>query len=523
MEDDEDRELTRGEANIQWIEDNCVVPEGELVGQPVRLLDWQKHEILRLYDNPAITRKCFWSFGKKNGKTGLSAFLLLLHLCGWEARRNSQIVSTASSREQAAILYEYAAKAAAQSPSLCLFVRAVDSKKMLFCDELGVRYAALSADDRKANGRGAAFAVHDECGLTVGPRNKLVTAVGNAMGLHRNPLELFISTQSPNDGDFFSIHLDKALAGKNPKWIGSLYAAPMDLDPFSDEALLAANPAAGHFLSLDELRQLADTARELPSEEAQFRNFNLNQRVSADAPFIAKTLWQAGGEEPADLKGKKVWIGLDLSEKHDLTARVVAGKVDGKWHTGARFWLPAHGLAFKAKQDGVHYDVWHQQRFLDTTPGKTINFVYVAEDLWELCKMHEVQRIYYDPSRYASLKPHLRDVGFSEADIEGDDGLFREQKQQAVHFSPLMREVEGLFLEEKIIHGGHPVLSMCAHNAVANTDSKGNRYLDKIRSVGRIDGMTALVMAIGAAVLENPETPKPKSYLAKPGAKLIFA
>lgn len=455
--------------------------------------------------------------------TGLSAFLLLLHLVGPEARQNSQIVSTASSRDQAAILYDYAAKAAAQSPSLCLFVRPVDSKKQLFCDELGTRYAALSADDRNANGRGAVFAIHDEGGLVVGPRNKLVTAVGNAMGLHKNPLELFVSTQAPNDGDHFSINLDFALSGKNPKWIGSLYSAPMDLDPFSDEALLAANPAAGHFLSLDELRQLAATARDLPSEEAQYRNFNLNQRVSSVPPYLPETLWKSGNGAPDDLKKERVWIGLDLSQKHDLTARVMAGEHKGNWHAFPRFWLPAHGLEAKSAQDRVPYDMWNKAGQLDTTPGKIIDYRFIAEDLFQLCRDYDVQRIYYDPAQFIALAPHLRNVGFSEENIDSENGLFREQRQGPMYMSPLLREVEGLFLEGRVRHGGHPVLSMCAHNAIAESDSKGNRYLDKKKSTGRIDGMTALVMAIGAARLENPEPPKPKSYLSKPGAKLIWA
>ena len=79
---------TRAERNIVWIEDYCRIPEGKDVGKPVKLREWQRHELTRIYDNPHGTRRAILSFGRKNGKTALSAFILLLHLCGPEARPN---------------------------------------------------------------------------------------------------------------------------------------------------------------------------------------------------------------------------------------------------------------------------------------------------------------------------------------------------------------------------------------------------------------------------------------------------
>ncbi len=109
---------TRAERNIRWIEAFCRVPEGRLVGQPVRLRDWQKDELRKIYDNPHGTRRAIVSFGRKNGKTALAAWLLLLHLCGPEARPNSQLYSAAQSRDQAAILFSLAAKTVRLSPDL---------------------------------------------------------------------------------------------------------------------------------------------------------------------------------------------------------------------------------------------------------------------------------------------------------------------------------------------------------------------------------------------------------------------
>ena len=56
MSDDERHSL--GEEIIAWIERECRYPEGALVGQPIKLMEWQRDAILRIYDNPATRRAC---------------------------------------------------------------------------------------------------------------------------------------------------------------------------------------------------------------------------------------------------------------------------------------------------------------------------------------------------------------------------------------------------------------------------------------------------------------------------------
>ena len=96
-------ELTRAGAVIAFIEKFLLVPEGARVGEPVRLLDFQKDIIRGIYDGD--TRRAIVSFGRKNGKTSLTAMLLLAHLVGPVWRRNAQIFSAAQSRDQAAIVF----------------------------------------------------------------------------------------------------------------------------------------------------------------------------------------------------------------------------------------------------------------------------------------------------------------------------------------------------------------------------------------------------------------------------------
>jgi phage terminase large subunit-like protein len=125
----------------------------------------------RIYDNPAGTRRAILSFGRKNAKTTLSAFLLLLHLCGPESRVNSQLYSAAQSRDQAAILFGLAAKIVRMSPELRDAIIVRDTAKQLACSERGTLYRALSADTATAYGLSPVFIVHDELGQVRGPRS----------------------------------------------------------------------------------------------------------------------------------------------------------------------------------------------------------------------------------------------------------------------------------------------------------------------------------------------------------------
>jgi phage terminase large subunit-like protein len=68
--------------------------------------------------------------------------------------------------------------------------------------------------------------------------------------------------------------------------------------------------------------------------------------------------------------------------------------------------------------------------------------------------------------------------------------------------SPALRDLEAALLGEKVRHGNHPVLTMCAANAVVSTDPAGGRKLNKATAAGRIDGMVSLAMAFGVAPSE---------------------
>lgn len=476
------------------------MPEGRLVGQPVRLRSWQRDELRKIYDNPHGTRRAIVSFGRKNGKTALAAFLLLLHLCGPEARPNSQLYSAAQSREQAAILFSLAAKVVRLSPTLSAFVVPVDSGKRLTCEELGTVYRALSAEASTAYGLSPVFTVHDELGQVRGPRSELYEALETATAAQDNPLSIVISTQAPNPTDLLSVLIDDAKTGADPRVTLSLYTAPEDADPFDAETIRLANPAFGDFQNADEVLAMAEDARRMPSREPEYRNLILNQRVEMFAPFVSRSVWAAcGGPVVQSFDGLPIFGGLDLSSVDDLTAKVYIAPVDGFWHVKPTFWLPGEGLKEKSRADRVPYDVWAGQGHLRTTPGKTVDYEFVAATLYTDCEHGDVRKIAFDRWNWRHLKPWLLKAGFSEDQLEGDNAIFEQMGQGYQSMSPALRDLESDLLDGRIVHGNHPVLTMCAANAVVTSDPAGNRKLDKAKATGRIDGMVALAMARGVA------------------------
>lgn len=495
------RQVSRAERNIAWIQKYCRIPEGKDVGKPVVLRPWQKAELRKIYDNKRGTRRAILSFARKNGKTALAAFILLLHLVGPEARPNSQLYSAAQSRDQAALLFSLAAKIVRMSPELGSVTTVRDTAKQLFCGDLGTLYRALSADASTAYGLSPVLIIHDELGQVRGPRSELYEALETATGAQEDPLSIVISTQAPNDADLLSVLIDDALAGHDPRTVISLYSAPPELDAFSEEAIRAANPAFGDFQNATEVLAMAADAKRMPSRQSEYENLILNRRVEALSPFISREVWKQCGEaELLPIDDVPVYAGLDLSAVGDLTALVLMGRIDGVWHIHPTFWLPKEGLAERARHDRTPYDVWEGEGHLIAAPGKSIDYEYVALHLRDLFNRYDIRKLAFDRWNWRHFKPWLERAGFDEEEIAKK---FVEFGQGFQSMSPALRDLETELLNKRMAHGNHPVLTMCAANAVVQMDPAGNRKLSKAKSSGRIDGMVALAMAEGAAPAEE--------------------
>lgn len=484
---------------ITFIERYCLTPDGAHVGQPMRLAGFQKKFIEAVYDNPAGTRRAILSVSRKNGKSGLIAGLLLAHLVGPEAKLNSQLVSGAMSRDQAALVFNLASKMVQLSPVLPSMVRIVPSGKRLIGLPMNTEYRALAAEGKTAHGLSPIFAVLDEAGQVRGPQSDFIDAITTSQGAHAAPLLIVISTQAANDADLLSIWIDDASTSQDPRIVSHVYEAPKGCDLLDERAWSAANPALGLFRSMDDLREQMLQAQRMPSMENTARNLLLNQRVSTVSPFISPNVWQSCAGQVLPFEDEPVWCGLDLSSRCDLTALVIIGKIAGVWHVVPHFWAPEQGLLDRSQRDRAPYDVWHRQGYLHTTPGATVDYEFVAQDIAALLSELNVQAIAYDRWRIDLMKKEFDKLGVDLPLVSWGQG-FRDM-------APALDALEAELLNARLAHGAHPVLSMCAANAIVIKDPAGGRKLDKSKATGRIDGLQAMAQAFGVAAqaTEQPD------------------
>lgn len=494
--------LSRADRVIRFVQ-SLKITAGKGAGRKFRLREWQRRIIRGIYGpsderGRRRIRQALITMPRKNGKTELAAALALCHLVGPEAEPRGQVYSAASDRDQAAIIFAELEAFISADPALTARCNVQRFAKKIEDLETGSVYAALSSDARKAHGLGPSFFVGDELAQWHG--RELFDNLITGQGAREAPLSIVISTQSSDPNSVMSELVDYARQIDDgiiddPSFYSCIYAAPDDADPWSETVWRACNPALGDFRSLDEMRDAARKAKRIPAREAAFRNLYLNQRVDADPRFIAAADWNAnaGAVDPDALHGQACYGGLDLGATQDLTALALYFPDSGA--VLAWFWLPGDDLADREERDHVPYRLWRDQGFLETWPGRATDKRAIAGRLAAIAGTYDVAAIAYDRWRMADLRKLLDD--------EGIDLPLREFGQGFVSMAPAVDAAETLILDAKLKHGGNPILRWNAANAVVQLDPTGGRKLAKNRSIGRIDGLVALVMAIGIASRES--------------------
>jgi phage terminase large subunit-like protein len=486
-------EKSRGERCIAFIERYLKIPEGTHQGKPMLLDDFQKRFILAVFDNPHGTDTGILSMARKNGKTALIAALVIVFLAGPEARENAQLISGARSRAQASLVFKLACKMIASSSQIAPMIRVIPSTSTLIGLAKNVEYKAISAEAGTAHGLSPYVAILDEVGQVRGEQDDFIEAIVTAQGAYDDAMKLIISTQAPNDSDLLSVMIDDAMRSNDPHTVCHLYAAEPDCDLDDEDQWRKANPALGTFRSESDFRKQATKAERMPSFESSFRNLNLNQRVNRNNPFVAPTTWRKNMAAPDDdaFKRYPVYGGLDLSKTTDLTAFVLCcADEEGQVHVKSYFWKPANTIDEHQRRDRAPYVRWRDEGFIFTTPGNAIEYAYVAKQIATLTAGMDIKTIGFDSWKFADLATHFEASGLKE-------DMFEKVIQGPRTMAPMLDALEADLLAARVHHGGHPVLTMCAANAVIIIDTNENRKLDKAKSTGRIDGMVALAMANG--------------------------
>ena len=210
---------------IAFIETVCFVPEGKLVGQPLRLQPWQRDILRAIYDNPAGTRRAIVSLGARTPKRR-PAHVFCSRIFAARRRGSGQI---------RAIFRRAKPRPGCDHLSLPEQDGEAESDLAAQCGSRRPprRWSATSLG--RATGRfrptrrpllaSSRVLIFDELGRVRGPRSSLFEALESATGAQEDPLSLIISTQAANDSDLLWLLIDDALAGHDQSTVIQLYTA----------------------------------------------------------------------------------------------------------------------------------------------------------------------------------------------------------------------------------------------------------------------------------------------------------
>jgi len=479
------------------------ITKGIYVGRTMKLLPGQRGFIEAVYGNLSKDGRRRIKFAIKseprgNGKSGLLAGLALPHLLGPECEVRGEIYSAAYNKLQAALIFAEMKAIIEAMPELearCNIQRYGKVIEVLAGDGAGSIYESLSADDKRAHGLSPSFWIFDE--FAQAPNSGLLDNLRTAMGKRSESLGVIISTQASSDLHPLSEIIDDALLGVDPTVYLQLAAAPDDADIFKEETWFGCNEALGKFLDLDEFRAQAEQAKRLPSFRAKFENLRLNKRIDAHVQFISDPDWMACAAplNIAALAGKPCFAGLDLSQTTDMSALVLYWPDNGA--VLPYFWLPEEGLLDRDRKEGGHYRTWRDAGLLETTPGRAINFGAIIKRLAEIVAEYELVCVAYDRAFIKTFTARCEEDGVTLP--------LKEWGQGYVSMSPAVQLLEAAVLDRRIHHGGHPILRWQVSNVAIETDASANRKPSKKRATGHIDGVVALMMALGAAVRPAPK------------------
>ena len=473
--------------------------KGEWAGQVIELEPWQQFDYYVLFgwfrkDGTRRFRTALDFEARKNGKSTRAAGIGNYLFVG-DREPGAEVYSAATKRDQARIVHSEAVRMIRASPLL-------KKKVNIFKDNLNIlntasKFEPLSSDQDTMDGLNVHGAIIDE--LHAHKNREVFDVLDTATGARRQPLIYIITTAGFNKTGIAMEMFDygkRVLEGfdaeggtKDDSYFVSIHQLDKDDDIWNEKNWYKANPNLGVSVKIDDLRQKALKARENPAALNSFLCKHLNMWVSQEVRFIPMDHWDKGSLS-IDCVGK-CYGALDLASTIDLAAWLLLfPKEDGTFHVLPRFFIPQDGMREKETRDRVPYISWDRQGFIKATPGGTIDYNYIFEQIDQDAQKYDIQEVAFDRWGSESIiskldERNMKVIPFSQA------------------FSAMnapTKELLNLVIQGKIIHAGHPVLRWNADNVVADTDASGNLKPSKKKSVQKIDGIVALIMALDRAL-----------------------
>lgn len=495
--------------------------KGEWSGRPLVLLPWQIEATGKIFGTLDETdarryRVVYVSIPRKNGKTTWAA-ALALYMLGFDGEQGGEGYMVAGDKEQAAIGFGIAAGMVEQSRSLSERFRIIKSTRRIVDQKTGSVLRVVSADAKLRHGSNPSFVLADE--VHVWPQRDLWDALQTGRGARRQPLTIALTTAGDKMESLESDLYDYARRVRDgivddDRWLPILYEADRT-DDWQDEAVWhKANPSIDVTIPIEYLRDEARSASEVPALQNTFKRLYLNIRgIDEPSRYLPLSAWDACSSDPIreeDLEGRTCYGGLDLSSVDDLSAWVLVFEPDepgGLIPILARVWCPGDGITTRSKRDRVPYDVWARQGHLLVTPGSSIDYDLIKEQI-----VNDSRKFGLVDAGFDRWGAHMVIPSLTDADVE-----MVETGMGYKTMSPAMGEMLRLCLSSRFQHGGNPLLRWCVENLRVDTDPAGNVKPTKARSKEKIDPLVALAMAVDrlsrhgasgdstASVYDNPD------------------
>lgn len=479
--------------------------------EPLIPLPWFRKLIWNVYgwrreDGTRLIKRSFVSMARKNAKTQCIAALALAEFLGVEPESSPEVYMCAKSIEQAGYCYVAARDMVRADPDLDSVCDIKDSTKTIYNKLNGGVLKVLSAEGRSKHGSNPSCVIFDELHAWSGTEQELYDALTSGSVARRQPLFLMITTAGDNyeticgrEDSYARKVLEKHT--QDPTYFPLIYEIPKDAD-WTDESLWPlANPGLGVTVKLEALRDEVRMALARPAEQNKVRRLNFNQWVDTATAWIPTIEWdKCATEDWPDLKGVPCFAGLDLSMTRDLSALACLWVLDGVVYSKVYYWIPGDGIGERSKRDGVRYDQWIRDGWVEATPGEVVDYAYITRRVLEIAAEHGIESLAYDRWGAEGLRQQLEAEGLPI--MQFGQG-YRDMNAPA-------QELENRVFGRTIHHDGNPVTRYCISCCSKMEDPAGNIKPSKVKgssSSQRIDGVVALVMALGAGAMAEVQFP----------------
>jgi phage terminase large subunit-like protein len=483
--------MTSATAAIKFIETEMKIPTGPKAGQPMKLAPYMKSFVrgsLRSSVSIGVL-----SVARGNAKSAMAAAIAVAELFGkFKDQPRREILIAASKRDQAEVAWTYCLGLIRSMPDDVqerIKVRYSPKLEIELDGEHKIR--AIAADGGGILGTSPTLVIMDERAAWPEPKGSTLENALLTGALKRAGRTLIISTSAATDAHPFSRWLDDETEGVYRQE----HRAPATSQPDDLKAIKAANPGARYGIG-PKLSDLQTAARRAMSRGgsslAAYRLLHLNERISdsTNEPLVNLDDWYQVEVETLPKKAGPLVVGLDLGGSASMSAAAFFWPQTGRLET--RGWFPSRpGLEDRGARDGVGglYRSMKNEGTLDTLGDSTVPVAAWLSAVQAFADGYPIEAICYDTFKQSEIQDGLRAAGINARPVlrrfgPFDGGEDAERFRRAVY--------------DKHIASPETYLMRAAlADAVCKRDAQLNPCLDKGRSTGRIDAVSAAVLAVG--------------------------